>query len=79
MVRGKKVVRIFDDPAFEYLPGETAIVPANEPMIIDFPEAQFSDPTQCIALTVDATYVTQILQYLNEYYNSDKYEMNGMD
>ena len=76
MLRGKKVVRIFDDPAFEYLPGETAIVPANEPMIIDFPEAQFTDPTQCIALTVDATYVTQILQYLNEYYNSDKYEMS---
>ncbi|AXY75889.1 AraC family transcriptional regulator [Paraflavitalea soli] len=76
MVRGKKVVRIFDDPAFEYLPGETAIVPANEPMFIDFPEARFSDPTQCVALTVDSSYVDQILRYLNEYYNCDKYESN---
>lgn len=74
MVRGKKVVRLFDDPAFDYLPGETAIVPANEPLNIDFPEAQFSNPTQCIALTVDATYVNRVLQHLNEYYNSDRYE-----
>jgi AraC-like DNA-binding protein len=76
MVRGKKIVHLFDDPAFEYVPGETAIVPANEPMIIDFPEAQLANPTQCIALTVDASYVNQILHYLNEYYNSDKYEPN---
>lgn len=76
MVRGKKIVHIFDDPAFEYMPGETAIVPARQPMIIDFPEAQFANPTQCIALTVDAAYVKQILQYLNEYYNSDRYETN---
>ena len=75
MLRGKKIVRLFDNPAFEYLPGETAIVPANEPILVDFPEAQFTDPTQCIALTVDATYVEQILQYLNEYYNGDKQEM----
>lgn len=76
MVRGKKVVHIFDDPSFEYLPGETAMVPAHEPIVVDFPEARFSNPTQCIALTVDASYVTQILHYLNEYYNSDKYELN---
>jgi AraC-like DNA-binding protein len=75
MVRGKKIVHLFDDPAFEYVPGETAIVPAKQPMYIDFPEAEFANPTQCIALTVDAAYVNQILLYLNEYYNSDRYEM----
>ncbi|MBO9566696.1 MAG: AraC family transcriptional regulator [Niastella sp.] len=74
MVRGKKIVHLFDNPAFEYLPGETAIVPANESIVVDFPEAQFCDPTQCIALTVDAVYIEQIMQYLNEYYNCDKQE-----
>ena len=76
MMRGKKIVHIFDDPAFEYLPGETAIVPPDQPIVIDFPEAELSNPTQCIALTVNADYVNQILQYLNEYYNSDKHEIN---
>ena len=71
MVRGKKVMHLFEQPAFEYLPGETVIVPADETMVIDFPEAEANNPTQCIALAVDAGYVSDTLQYLNNYYNSN--------
>ncbi len=72
MVKGKKVMHLFDKPAFEYLPGETVIVPANETMIIDFPEAGAVNPTQCIALAVDARYVNDTLHYLNDYYRSEE-------
>jgi AraC-like DNA-binding protein len=71
MVRGKKIMHLFDKPEFTYLPGETVIAPGNEPMVIDFPEASETNPTQCVALAVDSKYINDTLGYLNNHYNSD--------
>ncbi len=68
MLRGKKVMHLFGNQAFDYLPGESVIVPENEEMIIDFPEADTENPTQCLALAVDAEMLKETLDLLNEKY-----------
>ncbi len=68
MLKGKKVMHIYDTAHFEYLPGETVILPANEAMVIDFPEACEKNPTQCLALTLDNVLMQETLDMLNEYH-----------
>lgn len=67
MIRGKKVMQSFDkkNTAFDYLPGESVIVPANEELVIDFPEANEKNPTQCLAIAIDNEKIKSTLETLN--------------
>ncbi len=65
MLTGKKVMHLSDSPAFSFLPGESVIMPANETMIIDFPEAAAKNPTKCLALRFSQDKVSEIVNDLN--------------
>jgi len=68
MFRGKKVMHLKGMQPFEYLPGESVIVPENEMMVIDFPEADLNNPTQCLALAIDREKIRETLDILNNDY-----------
>ena len=67
MFRGKKVMHLKGLPPFEYLPGESVIVPERETMVIDFPEADEAHPTQCLALAIAKEKIKHTLDVLNHH------------
>lgn len=68
MIRGKKVMHLTDLPSFDFLPGESVIVPSHETMQIDFPEAKEDNPTQCLALAISQPQIKKITDELNEHF-----------
>lgn len=66
MIQGKKVMHLRDYESFQFLPGESLILPSHELMCIDFPEAQKEAPTRCLALAISETLIDQVLERMNE-------------
>lgn len=52
--------------SFDFLPGESLILPANELMCIDFPEARRDNPTQCLAMEIAEDRIQNVIQVMNE-------------
>lgn len=66
MIQGKKVMHLKSKDPFDFSPGQTIIMPSSEMMYIDFPEADMSNPTQCLALEISEGFVQETLIWLNE-------------
>jgi AraC-like DNA-binding protein len=70
MMRGRKVIHT-NDSSFSYLPGETLMVPTNAEMVIDFPDANHSSPSQCTALIIEDAHLSKHLEYINDLWPRD--------
>jgi AraC family transcriptional regulator len=66
MLRGKKVMHLRDKEGFAFYPGESLILPSNELMLIDFPEATEKNPTQCLGLRMSNEKINSVIEHLNE-------------
>lgn len=67
MLKGRKVMHLGEQQQrFDYLPGESVILPKHSPMLIDFPDATLEEPTQCLALELDSELINQTLALMNE-------------
>ncbi|HEU4553428.1 MAG TPA: helix-turn-helix domain-containing protein [Chitinophaga sp.] len=70
MMRGKKVIRMERAAPFVYLPGESLVVPAQRPMLVDYPDAGVCSPTQCTALIMEESFVQKHLDQLDAQYHT---------
>ncbi len=59
-----------DQHPFDYLPGESLIIPAHQHMLIDYPEANLHDPTQCTALVLEDHFIQQTFSQLDTRYQA---------
>jgi len=72
MMRGEKVMSEDGQEAFDFLPGQSVILPDGLTMNVGFPDADENRPVQCITLTLDWDTVHKNLDYLNERYSNRK-------
>ncbi|MER3317821.1 MAG: AraC family transcriptional regulator [Allomuricauda sp.] len=66
MLIGKKVMHLRDKKSFNFLPGESLILPSNEVMCIDFPEANEENPTRCLAMSISDEKINKVIGLMNE-------------
>ncbi|MBR9922204.1 MAG: AraC family transcriptional regulator [Bacteroidetes bacterium] len=80
MLSGKKIMHLRDKQSFDFLPGESLILPADELMCIDFPEARLNDPTRCLAMAISEEKIRQVIMLMNENMGkADEREWEFMD
>lgn len=66
MLAGKKIMHLNERMDFDFLPGESVILPSDEVMCIDFPEATMKNPTKCLAMAFEQERLDKIIDNLNE-------------
>lgn len=66
MIHGKKIVHSEDHAPFEFVQGESILIPANKELTIDFFHADLESPTKCLKVEIDSSKLKEIIAYFNE-------------
>jgi len=66
MLTGKKIMHLDGFEPFDFFPGESVVMPTNKEMVIDFPVATKENPTQCLALGIDAFKIDEVVEKFNQ-------------
>lgn len=69
MMRGRKIMSLEEKESFDFLPGESVVLPEGVTMKVAFPEADEKHPVQCATLALDWNMVNKNLDFLNEHYS----------
>lgn len=67
MLTGKKVMHLEGFESFDFFPGESVVMPTHKEMVIDFPIATSDNPTQCLALGIDAFKINEVVEKFNQH------------
>lgn len=66
MLTGKKTMHFDNTDPFYFTPGESLVIPENNSMHIDFPEASLHTPTSCLGLVIDQGKINEVVYNFNE-------------
>lgn len=70
MMRGRKIMTLDGASDFDFLPGESVILPEGVSMKVGFPDADENHPVQCATIALDWDMVNKNLDFLNEQYGN---------
>lgn len=70
MMRGRKIMTLDTSDEFDFLPGESVILPEGVSMKVGFPDADENRPVQCATIALNWDVVNKNLAFLNEHYGN---------
>ncbi len=66
MISGKKVIHSGNEQPFDFIPSESLVLPPDQTIYIDFPEAKMDEPTKCITVELPLSRVNDVVAKMND-------------
>jgi len=66
MISGKKVIHAGNETPYDFVPGESLVLPPDTTIYIDFPEAKLNEPTKCLTVELPLSRIDEIVARMND-------------